>query len=214
MKKLFFISMSIVLFSCSKSDDTYTPPIPGPEANTDVAFFKGEIDGATTNYVVSSSGNSAYVLVNDYYESGDDILSYNYGGYIGENSSNAGIEIQFRNMVTSGTLQEQRDNFYNTFSNIPTALLTESQAGSAIAKGITVRLSVGDFGYQYHSSLGSQAGSSFIVTSTSEATVGDIKTKTVYGTLNCKVYRESDESQIMTITNGRVKLVLKEFTTN
>lgn len=40
---------------------------------------------------------------------------------------------------------------------------------------------------------------------------GSLKIQTIVGTVNCKFYNENDPTDIIVLTNGKYKLIFREF---
>jgi len=68
-------------------------------------------------------------------------------------------------------------------------------------------------GTRYSSMYGDQTGSTMTVISSTAgtATGTNLKTRTIVGTVNCKLYNEVDPTDVITLTNGKYKLVFEEF---
>ena len=103
--------------------------------------------------------------------------------------------------------------FYQTFNTVPTNFLNAAESVGGEVKGvrITYEDNAGDI---YSSTGGNQNGSSFTVINATQGDVNGVKTKTILGTVSCKVYKVGDASIFKTITNGSFKIVVRESLPN
>ena len=67
-------------------------------------------------------------------------------------------------------------------------------------------------GQYYNTKRGGQAGSTFTVAGSSEAEDNTgLQTKTVWGTVSCKLYNIDNPDDVINLTNGTYKITLVEF---
>lgn len=207
MKKLLFLALPILMLSCSSGDDNANVPvIPSPAAG--VAYFRANVNGVPTDYTYNyTSATTAYGFSNSASGSPGGMV-FSYGGSLSTASFSPTFTVYFDNMYVGG-YEDESDNFYNTFATLPTNYLTNAQIDSYV-KGIEIDYEKN--GNRYNSGYGSQAGSTFAITSATQGIEagGSLKVKTVIGTLACKLYNVDDVTDIITLSNGSFKVIVRE----
>lgn len=211
MKKLLFVALPFLLLSCSSdNDNTYVPPIETPSGNA-YSYMRGTMNGTPFDYTYklnNPNSDIAYGAMVNISQLGFDRW-FSYGGQFSpEIMSDERIYISFAN-VFSGSYEEESVEFHNAFETIATNYLDYNEDNVLHYKGIDVGYQASE-GVYYYSTGGSQTGSTFTITDTSEGTEGGLKTKTVVGTFNCKLYNQDNAADVKTITNGTFKVVLRE----
>jgi hypothetical protein len=73
-------------------------------------------------------------------------------------------------------------------------------------KGVEVGYQAAD-NLNYSTMGGSQSGSTFVITGSSEGMDGLYKIKTITGTFSCKLYNQDDNTDVINVTNGTFKIV-------
>lgn len=216
MKKLFLLLLSIPLFSCSKTEDVVAPVVPEVSDANAIAYFKASLNGVTLDYTqINPLSPFSYGFYTGF-QSGPGYFdrSYHYGCFMQPapfSSSYPKIEITFSNMYNTNNTISQSDAFYNLFAPTPTNFLTSAQL-SSLTKGLDVSYrSPNDV--QYSSLQGSQVGSNISITSVTNgfAPGTNLKAVTLVGTVNCKLYNYNNVSDVITLTNGKFKLVFKQL---
>lgn len=216
--------LSISLFSCSKSDDVAQalPVVPNTSGLVDInvdliAFFNASLNGVPLNYLQSTlpSSSHSYGIYNGY-QGGPGYFdkSYHYGCFIQPNlltTDYPQIGITFNNMYNSNSTVSQTNAFYGLFTSTPTNFLTSTQL-SNLTKGLDVNYKSAT-NVSYSSLTGSQTGSLMTVTSVKNgiASGSNLKTVTIDGTINCKLYNNANPSDVITLTNGSFRLIFREF---
>lgn len=207
MKKLLLFALPILLFGCSSDDNnnSYTPVFPTPDS---VAYFRGNVNGTPVDYTYTyTSTTTAYGYANSNSGSPGDFW-FSYGGAISTSTFSPAITIYWDNMYHGG-YDDESINFYESFSDLPTNFLTDAQIDGNV-RGVEIVYEKN--GSTYYSGAGSQAGSVFAISNSSQGIEdgGSLKIKTVEGTFNCKLYNGDDPTDVVTITNGSYKVVLRE----
>lgn len=213
MKKLFLLLLPALLFSCSSndSDDDLITPLNLEETTDAVAYIKGEMNGTAFDYYYTHSLVPQYLYgyINGYSGTGSE-RSFYYGAELSPTGNfDKRVMIAFNHMF-AGSETDESAAFYDTFATIPTNYISAEQDDLHV-KGVSVEYQIGD---EYYTTMhGSQAGSTFTVTSSTQGIEpgGTLKIKTIIGTYSCKLYNNIDPSDIITITNGKYKVVLREF---
>jgi hypothetical protein len=210
MKKLLLLALPILMFSCSSDDDnTYYPPV--TPAGDAYAYMRGDMDGTPFNYTYNLndiSGQSTYGPFTGI--SGGSITSgsFSYGGMFSPiGNFDKFIYVAFDNMYTGGD-EDETENFYETMTTLPSNYINFDQ-DNAYVKGVDVAYTISD-GLTYSSMGGSQTGSTFTVTSATQGMEGPYKVKTVAGTFSCKLYNQSDATDVINVTNGTYKIVMTD----
>ncbi len=216
MKKIFLIIGLSLIISCSKdSEDT---PIVPPASVTDdnsIAYFKAALNGQQFDYVMTNSLLSTHA-----YQPSISITSTNveferafsYGAFMypyPKATNGPEIELSFNNMYKTFNLSTETAAFPNLFNPIPTNFLTSDQ-NSIGGKGI--ELSYTNSSGTYYSTLnGSQIGSLISFSNVNLVTGNfNLKAQIITGTINCKLYNYENLSDVVTVTNGKFKLIFQE----
>ncbi len=211
MKKLGLLALSLVLFSCSSdNNDPYYPTMNNPSGEP-YAYMRGTKEGAGFDYTFYLNNALSPIMYGPItsVSSLDFDRWFSYGGqFAPEFMAEENMYVSFEN-VYHGSYEEESDEFYDAFETIPTNYLTSDQNNNQHLKGVSVGYKKSD-GQYYYSDGGSQAGSTFTVTSSSQGEELGIKTKTIAGTFNCKVYNQNDATDVINITNGSFKVVVTE----
>jgi hypothetical protein len=203
MKKLLLLALSVALFSCSSDSDSDSG------SGSGVAYIKGKMDGTAFNYTFNNSLSDQYFYNSVISTSGDGINNiYSYGGMLYPMTFTPSIMIAWDSMLSVGNGSDDTDLFYSSFDNTPENYLTDAQYQNN-ERGIDVQYedAGGNF---YNTTYGSQTGSSFNVASKTEGTDGGLKTITIKGTFSCKLYNSNDPTDVINITNGSYKLIVRE----
>lgn len=213
MKKLFLLALPFILFSCSSDDSGDAAPIvPIPESTNSYAYLRGDLDGVPFDYTFKLNdifGQTSYTAITSI-SGGGSITSgsFSYGGMftpIGNPDQFA--YVSFDNMYY-GDDTEESENFLNSMEVLPSNYITFAQ-DDALTKGV-------DLGYQesegvnYSTMGGSQTGSTFVITDSSEGMDGPYPIKTVSGTFSCKLYNQDDNTDVINVTNGTFKIVMTD----
>ena len=210
MKKLILIALAVFTFSCSSDDDAPTNT-PDPQANG-YAYMRGKMNNVDFDYTVNNTAadNYTYSGVGGFHGLGFQKW-YHYGGMLSTfNPPNFAPQliISWENLFYfSGTGYDlERDEFYNTLSNLPTNFLTDEQE-DAHMPGLSVQFK--DVQQKFYSTVnGPQNGSTLTVVGSSQEVVMGQKIKTVWGTFSCKMYAENNPADMKQITNGTYKIIL------
>jgi len=211
MKKLFLLLAAATLFSCSSSSDD-APVI--PTTPTAIAYIKGNFGGTPLDYTMTSYLVSNYYMGFESGFQGDGFTRSYYYGCSMRPAGSAGTEkyvsIDFENMYISNDESSEDAAFYGAFTPVPTNYITSVQ-NDLRTKGISVT-------YQtptaYYATLsGSQSGSNMTIASAVEGIEpgGSAKIITITGTFNCKLYNDSDSSDVINVTGGQFKIMVKEY---
>lgn len=214
MKKLLLIALAISLFSCN-NDDTPAPVAPLPSANA-IAYFRASLNGIPLDYSQNNNVNPTHGYGFNIGYSGVNTFdrSYYYGCFmIPSNTTNdfPQISLTFNNMFNSSLTTETETSAFNTnFATPPTNFITNTEESNYV-KGIDVSCQ-SPTGVRYSTLYGSQVGSSMTVSSSVAGieTGGFLKTQTVTGTVSCKLYNQSNSSDVIVVTNGSYKLIFRE----
>ena len=204
MKKLFLLALPFLLFSCSSDSDS-------SQSSGGLVYISGKLDGTSFNYTFNNTASDAYFysFLTGFDGEGFDRWYY-YGGTLYTASLTKSISIAWDNMIFTDDEGVETDTFYDAFAEIPTNYLTQAQLDANL-RGIDVQYE--DEGTFYNTSYGSQAGSTFTVSSVTEDTDPDglLQAVTVKGTFSCKVYNSENPDDFKTITDGKFKLILQEY---
>lgn len=120
------------------------------------------------------------------------------------------LDVTMHNMYQSTSYADETTNFNTTFDSKPTNFISYDDDSNWI-KGVSVT-HIDANGDIFSTLSGSQSGSSISYTSMTTATNDfGFQTKTVTGTVNCTLYKDSDPSETITLTNGSFKLTFQEF---
>ena len=212
MKKLFLLALPLLMLSCSSDSDSS-----GDGGSSGVAYIRGKIDETAFNYTFNNTIDDQYLYnaASGYSGEGFDRWYY-YGGVLNRfNPPTFTPEfiIAWNNMYfgEGGDEAGETAAFYTTVGTLPTNYLTEAQ-DNAHTPGLDIQFKDAD-GNIYSSKGGSQAGSTFAVSGSSESTDGinGNKLKTVWGTFKCKLYNSDDLTDVIEITDGTYKIILSEF---
>lgn len=210
MKKLFLAALAFVAFSCSKDAATTTPV-----ASEALYYFKAKLNGTSFDYTQNNTlmPTHAAVVSSGYVGNGFDHSHY-YScmmmPYPTPDNYYPRLEISFDHMYMSDSQDTgETEAFYGLFDPVPTNFITDTQDNNFI-KGISCGYIKSD-GTYYTTKKGDQTGSSMTVTSSVSGTNGAYKTKTIKGTITCKLYNEMDPSDVITLTNGTYKLYFQEY---
>ena len=211
MKKLLFLALPFLFAACSSDDDNaYVPPTTNP--GDAYAYARGDMDGTSFNYTYNLndiSGQTAYGPFTSI-SGGGSITSgtFSYGGMFSPiGDFDKFIYVAFDNMYTGGD-EDETENFLETMTTLPTNYINSAQ-GDAYVKGVSVAYTISE-GNTYSSLGGSQTGSTFVITDTSEGMDGPYETKTVTGTFSCKLYKQNDATDVINVTNGTFKIVMTD----
>lgn len=220
MKKVLLLALTISLFSCSSDEATALLPLPtpAPEENS-IAHFRASLNGQALNYSQTSwttSSSHQYSYSNGYTNpAGGDYFdkAYYYGCVLTpltNTDTYPQIGLTFVGMYTTADESEETAAFHQVFSaNLPTNFITMDEENDGV-KGIYVNYESAN-GTRYSSLSGNQAGSAINFTSSTSGMEGMLKIQTITGTVNCKLYNESNPSDVIVLTGGQYKVVLREF---
>lgn len=210
MKKVFLLLLSISLFSCNSDSDSGS----GTPTNAE-AYFQADLNGTALNYHQDNYTNPTHYAsfgngfqangFDRYYYYGSDMMPITNTGMYPQ------IGLTFENLFdTSTTSSTETEIFYSLFDTTPTNFITNDQ-NYAKVKGISVSYQAPD-GKSYSTQFGSQSGSVMTVTSTTDGIEygGSLQIETVVGTVNCKLYNVDNPSDVITLTNGKFKLIFRE----
>jgi hypothetical protein len=211
MKKLLMLALPFIMFSCSSDDDNpVTPPVTLPAADS-YSYMRGTMGATPFDYTYNlndATSPIAYGATVSISQLGFERW-FSYGGEFAPSiMSDKHLYVSFEN-IYSGSYENETLQFHTAFATIPTNYVTYDQAEGQHLKGVTVGYQAAENVY-YYSNGGSQSGSTFTVTNSSEGTEGGLKTKTIVGTFSCKLYNEADVSDVLTINNGTFKVVVRE----
>ena len=216
MKKLLLVAFAAFAFSCS-SDDSGSSDNNGVNNGNDngVAFIKGKMDDVAFNYNVNNDANDTFLYnaLSGFSGEGSDRWYY-YGGAvmtINSQSFAPGFSIAWNNMYygQGGDEEGETAAFYNSVGNLPSNYLTSAQ-DDAHLKGIEIAYESAN-GTFYGSKGGSQTGSTMTVTKYTQGTTFDAKTMQIEGTFSCKLYNDEDAGYVITVSDGKFKLILTSF---
>jgi hypothetical protein len=203
MKKLLLLALSVALFSCSSDSDSDST------SDSGVAYIKGKLDGTAFNYTFNNSMSDEYFYsaIQSTSSDGGDAV-YSYGGMMYPMTFTPSISVAFDGMVATSDPAEESALFDAAFDNAPENYLTDAQYQND-ERGVDVQYEAanGDF---YNTVYGSQSGSSFNVTSVVEGTDGGLKTATIKGTFSCKLYNSDNAADVINLTNGSFKIIVRE----
>lgn len=212
MKKILLLAISIALFSCSKSDNPVTPQL----VTNSIAYFKASLNGQLLDYTVTDYLTSIYSF--SYYngfQSGPDYFdkSYHFGCIMQpSNTTNfyPQISLTFSNMYNTNSGVSQTDAFYGLFTTIPTNFITSDQEDDLI-KGIDVSYT-NQSNENFSTLYGNQTGSTMTVLSSVSGVepLTGLKIITIVGTVSCKLYNENLPTNVIVLSNGTYKLILRE----
>lgn len=214
MKKTLLALLALSLFSCSNNSDP--EPIPVPTDADLIAYFKGSLNGQTLNYYQENylAPTHTYGFENGFV--GDGFMRHFYYGclmqpYPPTSNFYPNIDLTFNNLFHSTDYAEETTAFPTLLVTPPTNFLTQTQEDNH-ESGISVNYSNVN-GTRYSSMYGDQTGSTMTVISSTAgtATGTNLKTRTIVGTVKCKLYNEVDPTDVITLTNGKYKLIFLEF---
>lgn len=204
MKKLLLLALPFLLFSCSSDSDSSS-------SSGGLVYISGKLDGTSFNYKFNNNESDEYFysFLTGFDGEGFDRWYY-YGGTMYTASFSPAISIAWDNMVFTDDESVETATFYDAFGETPTNYLTQAQLDANL-RGVDVQYE--DNGTFYNTSYGSQAGSTFTVSSVTEDTDPDglLQAVTVKGTFSCKVYNSENPADFKTITDGKFKLILQEY---
>lgn len=214
MKKAFLLLTSFVLFSCSNNSDPEVTPLPTPFES--IAYFKGILDGQTINYHQDNyiSPTHSYGYENGFQTFGSQKYFF-YGSkmtpYPPTSSFYPNIDLVFYNLYHSSNFSDETVAFPTLFTTPPTNFLTEAQYDN-LEVGISLEYYALD-GTRYSTFKGPQTGSVMTVTSSTTGTegAGGLQIQTIVGTVNCKFYNTTDPTDVVVLTNGKYKLIFREY---
>jgi len=211
MKKLLLLALPFLMAACSSDDDnTYYPQVDNPSGDA-YAYMRGNKDGSAFNYTFNLNDPSSQIMYGPIINvsSLDFDRWFSYGGQFAPSfMADENIYVSFDN-VYMGSYEDETNEFHNAFSTIPTNYLTYAQNNDQHLKGVSVGYQKEE-GVYYYSEGGSQTGSTFTVTSSSEGTELGVKTKTIVGTFSCKLYNQDNAADVINITNATFKVVVTE----
>jgi len=212
MKKLLLLFLPIAMISCSSDDSTPVETIP-VTANA-IAYIRGSVNGQSIDYSYTADffTPSYYNYINGSYGV-DPGRSFYYGGSFSPAASNTGrpaLTISWNNMLT-GSTGDENTAFYPAFETNVTNYITSEQEENRV-KGVDVSYESED-GKNYSTLEGSQTGSTFTIATSEKGTeaVSGLKTQTITGTFSCKLYNYDNPAEIITITGGTYKVIVREF---
>ena len=110
-------------------------------------------------------------------------------------------------MYTGGD-EDETENFLESMTTLPTNYINFAQDDEYV-KGVDIAYTISE-GLTYSSMGGSQAGSTFTITSATEGMDGPYETKIVTGTFSCKLYNQMNAADVINITNGTFKVVMTD----
>ncbi|MEW5676741.1 hypothetical protein ABGT15_10540 [Flavobacterium enshiense] len=211
MKKVLLLLLSVSLFSCSNDEDSAQPA-----PSNEIAYFRASLNGEALNYSQTSytaSSTHEYGYSNGFSMNGFDRAFY-YGCVMRPTTSiefYPQIDLTFTGLITTADYSAETAGFYDAFAltALPTNFVTMAQENDGV-KGVYVHYESTD-GTRYSSLSGDQTGSTVAYTSSTSGTEGGLKTQTVTGTVSCKLYNESNPSDVIVLTNGQYKLNYIEF---
>lgn len=210
MKKLSFLVLGLLFFSCSSDDSNDTPD----NSSNTVAFFKANLTNLSVNYIQDNSNSPSHFnqpIVG--YSGNGSNKSFYYSSSMEPLSLNnyPSLDITLHHMYQSTDESTETTSFNTIFSNKPTNFITSDQDFNW-TKGVSVTYTDNN-GDSYSTLSGSQTGSTINYTSTVAGTnsLTGLQTQTVSGTVACKLYKDSDPSIIINLTAGSFKLVFQEY---
>ncbi|MDI9310728.1 MAG: hypothetical protein QM535_10975 [Limnohabitans sp.] len=214
MKKLFYLLVTFIIFSCSKSenDNSQTNSSSSPETLT---YIRGTLGSETLNFYMTKSSNTLFAYNYSLGYQGDIYnRTYFYGGYLSpmpyDDMTKPILRIDFKNMITTTDPSAQANLFYPAFEPVPTNFLTDDQDRNLI-KGIEVAYhqnGLTNIDTTFSTLYTSQANSTISYTSVTNGTDSETgkKTKIIIGNVKCKLANYN-----ATITKdfiGEFKLIL------
>lgn len=209
MKKYLLLIFSIALFSCSNSNN------PEDTSNSgDIAYFRASINGKSIDFTENNTINSVYsqnFVYSGCFLNGQDCV-IDYGAFLLLNSAGSftpSIGLSFDNLYNQTSQANESSTFYDLFNTIPGNFITSVQEANDI-KGVDVQYtSVDD--KTYSTLGGSQIGSTISILSSTKGLDGEsLKIQTIVGNINCKLYNGDNPLDILTLTNGKFKLIFRE----
>ena len=212
MKKILLLLLPLALISCSSDNDNET--VTEQPVNA-VTFIKGTLDGQPLEYtfIESESTQALYTYTSGYSGSGFTNYYYYAGMFLPYNDFNGPSVILGWNNMVVGNHSSETESFPTAFATVPTNFLTSSQDDSRM-KGVEITYQTSRGGEVYYSTKdGSQAGSTFTVTSAASGTdaLTGLKTQIITGTFSCKLYNQNDQTDVKTLTGGTYKVIVREF---
>lgn len=212
MKKLFLATLALVLFSCSKDS-----PTTNPVTNTDVAYFRANLNGTPLDYTQNNSFAPAHYNSTSIGFSGN---GFDHSHYYASDMVPPGganypqIGIEYNNMYITNDSSTESEAFFGLFNPAPTNFITKTEESNWV-KGVKVTYYKAD-GTYYTTLDGSQTGSTITITNKTETTTrdlgGDIRYVKLTGTVNCKLYNYDNPSEApIVLTNGKFKLQFHEY---
>ncbi len=194
------------MLSCSSDTDSSSSD------NSAMAYVRGNIDGTAFNYTATMTSMDYGYNYYSGYSAEDSFRWYSYGGMLYTSTLTPSFSIYWSNMVATDNPATETATFYNEFATVPTNYLTNQQMNDDYLKGVSIQYE-SPTGVFYESIYGSQAGSTFTVSSKVEgidAATG-LQTITITGTYSCKLYNSDDITDVINITNGTYKIVNYEY---
>ena len=204
MKKILFF-LSLAIFASCSSDES---------SSSTVAYFRANLNGQSVDYSQDSSNSPTYFNqpIVGFSGNGSD-KSFYYASsmdYYGGFDSYPSLDVTMHNMYQSTSYADETTNFNTTFDSKPTNFISYDDDSNWI-KGVSVT-HIDANGDIFSTLSGSQSGSSISYTSMTTATNDfGFQTKTITGTVNCTLYKDSDPTETITLTNGSFKLTFQEF---
>jgi hypothetical protein len=214
MKKVILLLLTISLLSCSKDGNSDSS---SEDQTNAIAYFKASLNGQQLDYVQDSSTSPSHFYsyssgflglgFSKAYYYGCDLQPYTQGSF----NRYPQIGLTYNSLYTTEDSSTENGAFYGLFNSLPTNFIT-SQQDSDRVKGISVSYASPN-NVRYSTMNGSQSGSTINITSSLSGNEKDtnFKIQTLVGTVTCKLYNENDASDVISLTNGKFKLVLREF---
>lgn len=213
-KTLILLALSLSLLACSSNDSSTEET---SQSSKTVASFKASLNGKTFDYSQdnSTSPTHQFAYLSGYVSTGIQFeKSYYAGCALYPSASQTGypqISLTFNGLYTNTNATTVSAAFYNSFKTIPTNFITLNEANTG-KKGIDLSYQISD-GTTYSTFYGSQIGSTLMVSSSIEGIEEgtNLKTQTLIGTISCKLYSETNPSDVIQLTDGQFKLIFREF---
>lgn len=204
MKKILFV-LSLAMFASCSSDES---------SSSTIAFFRASLNGQSVNYSQNSSSSPTYYNQLGIGFSGNGFdKSFYYASSMdlyGTMESYPSLDLTMHHMYQSTSYEDETTNFNTTFESKPTNFISYDDDSNWV-KGVSVS-HIDSNGELFTTLAGSQTGSSISYTSmTSDINDFGFQTKTITGTVNCTLYKDSNPSETITLTNGSFKLTFQEF---
>ncbi len=210
IKVFIVMAISLVWIRCQQQNSQPNQP----QQTQGTYFITATLNGTVWTADQPNNGCGQYIQwIDDVDYINDIVINYYYAGFDQDpiispitQVLNGDLRVGFSGLVDVYS-DYQNDNavFYSSMTNVPTVYYQDSVMGAG------PEISYWDSNNEYWSTrFGSQANSSFVLTTNNVLNGAVSPTQKMGGTFSCTMYKQNDPAQTKSVTNGSFMLLYEK----